>query len=158
MPHRVVGRHVDLLRSARDFRLLYIATAGSGLGTMLAVIALTVDVYERTQSGKWVAALLIADFLPTIAIGLLLGPLVDRLPRRSLMIASDLARMAAFVALVFAPSALAVVVLALFVGIGNGFFRPAAYAGMPNLVPQAELPRANSLFQATENLLSLIHI
>ena len=44
----------------------------------------------------WVAALLIADFLPIVAIGLLLGPLVDRLSRRKLMIFSDLARFVIF--------------------------------------------------------------
>jgi len=82
--------------------VLFLATLGSGLGSMLAVIALTVDVYDRTQSGAWVALLLIADFLPTIAIGLLLGPLLDRFSRRGLMIASDLVRMGAFVALPFA--------------------------------------------------------
>ncbi|MGE5689783.1 MAG: MFS transporter [Pseudomonadota bacterium] len=147
---------LGLVRRAPGFRLLFLATLGSGLGTMLAVIALTVDVYERTGSGAWVSALLIADFLPTIAIGLLLGPLVDRLSRRRLMIASDLVRFGAFVALPFAPDATTIVVLALVVGFANGFFRPAAYAGMPNLVDERDLPRANSLFQATDNLTWLL--
>ena len=49
---------------------------------MLAVIALTVDVYDRTGSGAWVGALSSRTSCPTIAIGLLLGPLVDRLSRR----------------------------------------------------------------------------
>jgi MFS family permease len=148
----VIARQADLLRRAGDFRLLFLATFGSGLGTMLAVIALTVDVYDRTGSGAWVAALLIADFLPTIAIGLLLGPLLDRFSRRRLMIGSDLARLAVFAALPFATGPEMIVGLALVVGFANGFFRPAAYAGMPNLVAEAELPHANSLFQTVENL------
>ena len=147
---------LGLLRRAPGFRLLFLATLGSGVGTMLAVIALTVDVYDRTGSGAWVSALLIADFLPTIAIGLLLGPLVDRLSRRRLMIGSDLVRLGAFVALPFAPNAEAIVALALVVGFANGFFRPAAYAGMPNLVDERDLARANSLFQATDNLTWLL--
>ena len=145
-----------LLGRAPAFRLLFLATLGSGIGTMLAVIALTVDVYERTGSGAWVSALLVADFVPTIAIGLLLGPLVDRFSRRWLMVGADLVRCAAFVALPFAPSAGAIVALALVVGFANGFFRPAAYAGMPNLVDRADLARANSLFQATDNLTWLL--
>ncbi|HSC91787.1 MAG TPA: MFS transporter [Gaiellaceae bacterium] len=145
-----------LLGQAPGFRLLFLAALGSGVGTMLAVIALTVDVYERTGSGAWVSALLIADFLPTIAIGLLLGPLVDRLSRRRLMIGADLVRLAAFLALPFAPNAATIVALALVVGFANGFFRPAAYAGMPNLVDAADLPRANSLLQATDNLTWLL--
>ncbi|MDE3026194.1 MAG: MFS transporter, partial [Acidobacteriota bacterium] len=37
-------------------------------------------------------------------------------------------------------------------GIANGFFRPAVYAGIPNLVPDEELPAANALVQAMENV------
>lgn len=123
---------------------------------MLAVIALMVDVFDRTQSGTWVAALLIADFLPMLVIGLLLGPLVDRFSRRRLMIVSDLVRAAAFVALLFAPGPAAIVVLAGVVGFASGFFRPAVYAGLPNLVRERDLPQANALFQAAENLTWLL--
>jgi MFS family permease len=152
MGSTVIGRSAALLRRAPGFRSLFLATLGSGLGSMLAVIALTVDVYDRTGSGTWVAGLLIADFLPTIAIGLLLGPLLDRFSRRGLMIASDLVRLAAFAALPFAGGPGVIVALALVVGFASGFFRPAAYAGMPNLVAEEDLPYANSLFQTVENL------
>lgn len=147
----LIGRQASLLRSAPHFRLLFLAAFGSGIGTMLAVIALTVDVYDRTGSGVWVAALLVADFLPTIVIGLLLGPLVDRVSRRRVMIVADLVRLAAFAALPFAGGAGTIVALAAVVGFGNGFFRPASYAGLPNLVDDADLPHANSMFQTVDN-------
>jgi MFS family permease len=147
-----LGRQVDLLRRARSFRLLFVATLASGLGTGVAVIALTVDVFDRTGSGKWIAALLVADFLPMVAIGLLLGPLLDRLPRRSVLIAADLVRFGVFAVLPFAGSPGVIVALAAVVGFATGFFRPAVHAGMPNLVEQRDLPHANSLFQAIENL------
>ena len=54
-----------------SFRLLFLATLGSGLGTWLAFMALAVDVKDRTDSGPWVGALLIADILPAVLIGLL---------------------------------------------------------------------------------------
>jgi MFS family permease len=152
MGSALIERQASLLRSAPHFRFLFLAAFGSGIGTMLAVIALTVDVYDRTRSGAWVAGLLIADFLPTIVIGLLLGPLLDRFSRRRLMIASDLVRLAAFAALPFAGGPETIVALALVVGFANGFFRPAAFAGMPNLVGEDDLPHANSLFQSVENL------
>ena len=122
------------------------------MGTYLAAVALTVDVFDRTGSGAWVSALLIADFLPVILIGLLFAPLVDRLSRRRLLIVSDLARAALFCLLPFANSATAIVALAALVGIATGFFRPAVYAGMPNLVDDARLPEATSLFNTVENL------
>jgi MFS family permease len=138
-----------LLRNSR-FRLLFGATAASGVGNWLAVIALQVDVYDRTHSGWWVGALLIANILPAVFIGLLLGPLVDSLSRKWLMIASDLGRLAVFALLPFASSAAEVVALAVAAGIGNAFFRPAVLAGVPNLVSEGELGSANALLQVVE--------
>jgi MFS family permease len=147
-----LGRRLELLGRARSFRLLFFATLGSGLGTWLAYVALTVDVFERTDSGSWVAALLVADFLPIVAVGFLLGPLVDRLSRKRLMIASDLVRFGVFCLLPFATSAAMIVALAAVAGAATGLFRPALYAGLPNLVEEQDLPGANSLLQSVENL------
>lgn len=152
MPEGVARRHLSLVRGARDFRLLFVAAIGSGLGTRLAVMALMVDVWDRTHSGKWIAALLVTDFVPIIVIGLLLGSVLDRFSRRRLMIASDLVRLGVFCALPFATSAATVVALAGVAGVATGFFRPAVYAGLPNLVADEDLPSANGLFQAADNL------
>ena len=122
------------------------------MGTYLAAVALTVDVFDRTGSGAWVSALLIADFLPVILIGLLFAPLVDRLSRRRLLIVSDLVRAVVFCVLPFATNATTIVALAGVVGIATGFFRPAVYAGMPNLVDNDALPQATSLLHTVENL------
>jgi MFS family permease len=140
------GGRWALLANGR-FRLLFIATFASGIGNWLAVIALTVDVYDRTHSGWWVGELLIANILPAVFIGLLLGPLVDRLSRKGLMIGSDLLRLAVFAALPFAGSAAAIVLLAVLAGIGNAFFRPAVLAGLPNLVGEEHLAFGNALLQ-----------
>jgi len=142
-------RRLSLLEDGR-FRLLFVATFASGIGNWLAVIALQIDVYDRTHSGWWVGGLLIANILPAVFLGLLAGPLVDKLSRKGLMVGSDLGRLLVFVALPFADSATAVVLLAALAGIGNAFFRPAVLAGLPNLVPEAKLPSANALLQLVE--------
>jgi MFS family permease len=147
-----IRRQLELFKRSPSFGMLFLAAFGSGLGTWLAFVALTVDVFDRTHSGPWVSALLIADFLPTIAIGLLFGPLLDRLSRRWLMVAADLARFGVFCALPFARSAAQIVALAAVAGFATGFFRPAVYAGLPNLVGESDLPRANSLLQTIENI------
>jgi len=138
-----------LLRHSR-FRLLFAATFASSFGNWLAVVALQVDVYDRTHSGWWVGGLLLVNSVPALVIGLLLGPLVDRASRKGLMIGSDLGRLLVFAALPFTHSAAATVALAALAGVGNGFFRPAVLAGLPNLVPDEDLPSANALLQLVE--------
>jgi len=147
-----VRRQLGLLARAPSYRLLSLAALASGAGTWLSVIALTVDVFDRTHSANWVAALLIADFLPTVGIGLLLGPLVDRLSRKWLMIGADLVRFGVFVALPFADGALGIVLLAGVAGLATGFFRPASYAGVPNLVDESDLAEASALLRTIENV------
>ena len=151
MPEHASGR-LTLLRRGSAFRLLFAATACSAVGTYLAAIALAVDVKARTDSASWVAALLIADFLPIVVVGLALGPLVDRLQRRRLMIVSDLVRASVFCALPFVGDPAAIVALAGVNGIATGFFRPAVWAGMPNLVDDDDLPQANSLLSTVESV------
>ena len=147
----MTGHRLGLLGREPGFRSLFLATLGSGLGTWLALVALQIDVLERTHSPLWMSALLIADILPTLLVGILAAPLVDRLSRRGLMIGADLVRFGVFCALPFAPNATTIVALAAVIGTATGFFRPAVYAGLPNLVADEDLPRANSLLQVIDN-------
>jgi MFS family permease len=144
---------LSLLSGSSAFRSLFLAALGSGVGTYLAAVALAVSIRDLTHTGVWVAALLVADFLPIVLIGLALGPLIDRFSRRRLMIAADLVRLGVFVALPFAETATQIVLLAGVAGIATGFFRPAVYAGLPNVVDgEDELTLANSLLLGIENV------
>jgi MFS family permease len=150
--HVGAAGRLSLLRRNRGFALLFWATLGSAVGTYLAALALAVDIYDRTGSGKWLAVLLIADFFPIVIIGLTLGPLVDRLSRRRLMIVSDLVRAATFVALPFVGEPALIVALAGVNGVATGFFRPAVWAGLPNLVHERERELATSLLSTVEHV------
>jgi len=147
----LTGRRLGLLGREPSFRSLFFATLASGLGTWLALVALQIDVLTRTHSPIWMSALLIADILPMLLVGLVAAPLVDRLSRRRLMVGADLVRFAVFCALPFAPNATTIVALAAVIGTATGFFRPAVYAGLPNLVSDEDLPQANSLLQTIDN-------
>jgi MFS family permease len=151
MGQRWFDRQLGLLGRPGPFRLISLAALGSGIGTWFAAVALQVDVFDRTHSAVWIAALVIVEFVPTIAVGLVFGPFVDRLSRRRLMIASDLARFGVFAALPFVDSALGIVVLAGVAGLAWSVFRPALFAGVPNLVEADELTSANSLLQAIDH-------
>jgi len=109
---RTLGSQLGLLRYVPGFRLLFLATLGSGIGTWLALVALQGDIFERPHSPAWITALLVADLRPMFTIGLLAGPLVDRLSRKRLMVYSDLVRFGAFCALPFTHSPAQIVGLA----------------------------------------------
>ncbi len=143
---------LGLLRRSPPFAYLFFATAGSSFGTYLAAVALVLQIRALTGSGMWVAALLIADFLPIVLIGFLLGPLADRLSRRWLMIASDLVRFGVFAVAPFVDTAEGLIVVAAITGIATGFFFPAANAAIPNLVPGKDLANANSLTVTVDTL------
>jgi DHA3 family macrolide efflux protein-like MFS transporter len=147
---RPLTRQISLLRGAVNFRLLFVATFGSSLGTWMANVALTVDVEQRTNSTWWVSALLIVSFLPSVVVGLAAGPLIDRLSRKRLMVIADVTRLLVFCAVPFVGNALSIVVLAAVAGLANAFFRPAALAGVPNLVSDADLAYGTSLLQGTD--------
>jgi MFS family permease len=138
--------------SIPGFRLLFLSAFASTFGSLLAAVALAIDVKDRTNSGAWVSAVLLVEFLPPVFVGLALGPLLDRLERRRLMVGDDLVRAAVFALLPFATSAGQIVALAAVAGLATGFFRPALYAGVPNLVPEQLLAQANGLLQSIENI------
>jgi MFS family permease len=81
-----------------------------------------------------------------------MGPLVDRLSRKRLMIVSDLVRAATFVMLPFVDDPRAIVAVAAVNGVATGFFRPAVWAGLPNLVDDDEREQATSLLTTVENV------
>jgi DHA3 family macrolide efflux protein-like MFS transporter len=145
-----------LLARERDFRQLFLASLISTGGTSLSMIALVLDVYDRTGSPTWVAALLVTAYAPAVFVGLFLGFLVDRVPRRRLLIATDLFRALIFASLLLAGSALQIVLLAVAAGTVSAFFGPASYAAVPNLVSDEDLPRANGLIQLAQSLASTL--
>jgi MFS family permease len=142
-------RRLVVLRHDK-YRLLFIATLGSGLGTWMATIALAADVEARTGSTWWVSLLFIVSFLPSILVGLFAGPLVDRLSRKRLVIAADLLRLGVFALLPLTHDATLLVVGAAVAGTANAFFRPAVLAGVPNLVGERDLASATSLLQGVD--------
>jgi MFS family permease len=146
------GARLGLLKDAPGFRLLFLATLASSIGTWLAFVALVIDVGGRTDDANWISALLIVEFLPIIVIGFAAGRLIDRVSRRWILVVSDAVRAGVFFALPFTTSALQIIVLALAAGIATSLFRPAVYAGLPNLVSDRDLPEANGILQTADNL------
>jgi predicted MFS family arabinose efflux permease len=74
-----------------EFRSIFAADIVSMLGTIVAAVALTVLVYERTHSPALAALVMALSFLPYLVGGVLLGAAADRLPARRVLVGCDVA-------------------------------------------------------------------
>src|SRR5438270_9810565 len=72
-----------LLRSRPPARRFFLAYLQSSMGNGMGYVALVLVALERFHSPWAVAAILIADLVPLMALGPLLGGAADRLPRRA---------------------------------------------------------------------------
>src|SRR6059036_4304159 len=86
------GVYLSLLRRNRNFRLLFFGQAISQLGDWFNAVAVYALLLDLTGSATAVAWMMIVQFLPIAIVGPLAGVVVDRVDRRRLMIATDIAR------------------------------------------------------------------
>ena len=132
------------------FRRFWTGEAVSGFGTYVALLAIqTLVVVDldggATQTG-WLNA---ARWLPYLVLGVVVGALVDRVRRRPVMVATDLARAALLLAIpaAWATGALSLpLLLVLVLGYGTASLinDAASRSFMPRLVPRADLQRAHA--------------
>jgi MFS family permease len=100
--------------AVREFRALWFAMLLSVAGDRLALVALTLLVYDRTNSPLKAAAVFAAGYLPWVIGGLFLAELADRYPRRSVMVFCDAVRAVLVGAMVVPHLPLAALVALLF--------------------------------------------
>ncbi len=127
------------------FRGLFAAQTISRWGDTFNSVALVILVYRLTGSGLKVAGTVAFEIVPVVLLGFVAGAVVDRYPRRRVMLVADLARAGVAVGLVLFHEQLAVVYLAAFLLSGfSVFFNPAAASVLPALVPEDQVVAANS--------------
>jgi MFS family permease len=121
------------VRTPGTVRRFLLAALQSSVGNAVGYVALLLVTLDRTDSPWAVSLVLLADFLPAIALAPVFGALADRYPRRPLCVGADLLRCAAFVGLAFAGSFAAIVALATVAGIGTALFHPASKSALADL-------------------------
>ncbi|MGE0448508.1 MAG: MFS transporter [Vicinamibacterales bacterium] len=141
-----------LLRTNRNFRLLFFGQAVSQLGDWFNSVAVFALLLDLTGSATAVAWLMIVQFLPMAVIGPVAGVVVDRFDRRRLMIAADLVRGVLVLGLLLVHTRddvwIAYAVMTLTVT-ASAFFEPARTATIPNVTSREELLSASALSSAT---------
>lgn len=142
------------LRESRDFRRLWTGTALSAVGTQLTLVAVSLEVYELTQSSLYVGMLGVVGLVPLVLAGLYGGSVVDAYDRRKVALFS--AAILWLTTIGIAVQAwlglesvwLLFALVAVNAGAG-GLNHPARSAIIPRLVRPELLPAANALSMIT---------
>lgn len=122
------------------------------VGDRMGDVALVVHVQQRRGTGVAVGMLLLVAALPRVASPLA-GVVADRVPRRALLVAGELAQAAVVaVIVVWLPSLPVLLVLLLAKHTVATVAEPAARSAVPALVDDADLPRANALLGGAREL------
>ncbi|TMG43659.1 MAG: MFS transporter [Chloroflexi bacterium] len=161
-PVVTLGRFVDRLippgwrvLAVPDFRRLWLAHGGSVIGDGFHAIAITWLVFQTLGGGAQALVFLgIANLVPSLALGILSGTIVDRLDRRRVMVGTDLIRAAlvASLALLVASgmaSVPVVIAMGMSLTVAALFFYPARNSVLAAYVAEEDLVPANALMQAT---------
>lgn len=137
-----------LLRLEPRARAFFAVLAQSSLGTGAAYVALLLIAYERFRSPWAIGLVLLADLLPGMVLGPILGAAADRWSRRSCAVVADVLRAGAFLGIALVDSFAATFAFALLAGMGTALFKPAALSGLPSLVAPERTAAATSLYGA----------
>jgi MFS family permease len=141
---RLLGHH--------QFRLLWTGMTVSLVGDGVFLVALAWQVYAVSNVPTALSAVMLAMSVPHVLLLLVGGIVSDRFDRRRVMLAADLVRGVALVALAVLSLSggvriWSVAALAVLYGAGTAFFGPAFDAIVPEIVPNDLLVEANSLDQ-----------
>lgn len=139
-----MSRLRSLLRRP-GYRGLFAAQTVSRWGDTFNTVALVVLVFRLTGSGLGVVGVVVAEIVPVLVLAPVAGVVIDRLGPRRVMVAADVWRVAAALALpLVAGSIVGVYAVAVALSAGTVFFNPAAQSVVPSLVDEDELVAANS--------------
>jgi MFS family permease len=151
-PERSSSGYLELLRGNRQFRMLWLGQVVSQMGDWFDTIAVYTIALSLTGSGRAVALIMVARFLPSVVMGPLSGVIADRFSRRAIMITADLLRALVVLGflLVRRPDQMWLVyVLTVLQLAFSTFFEPAKTAAIPSIVSDRELLPANAISSVT---------
>lgn len=142
--------------AVREFRALWLAELISVCGDQLARVALSVLVFQRTNSATLTALTYALTFVPALVGGALLAGLADRFPRRAVLISTDLIRavLAGSLALPLPLPALWILVFGL--ALAGAPFKAAQLATLPDVLEGERLPIGLALRTVTTQMAQLV--
>jgi MFS family permease len=145
--------YARLIRTNRNFRLLWLAQIVSELGDWLYAVAIYSLILEVTGSASAVAGAFVLQVLPQFFVAPAAGVLNDRASRRKVLMAADWVRAAVTFAMLFAQTLQILPLLYALLFLETvcwAFFEPGRNAIIPNITRgKEELLVANALSSTT---------
>ena len=155
LPHHHVSGTARAALSYRNFRILFVGTALSSIGTWMQNFTLPAYVDSRTGSATLVGLLVFVQLGPLLLLSIPAGMLADRLNRTRLVISMQSVMMVMSIVLavlVWRDAPLwSLFAAQLTLGVANTVNAPAFSASIPMLVDRRDLPGAISLNSAMIN-------
>lgn len=146
---RSVWRH-------RRWRWLLGSVLVSLAGDFLYWVALVVYLSTGDDGPTWIAAALLARFIPYVVLGPIGGAFADRFDRRRTLVVLDLARAALYLAMAVVVAAdgppIAIIALLAIAATAGTFYNPALVAATPVLVPENDIAAANAAEEGLSQL------
>ncbi len=142
------------------WRRYWLARAASSLGTSVSLVVLPILVYTLSGSAALTGLLYALEALPYLVFGLFAGVIADRMDRRWLMVASDLAN-ATVLASVAVAGVLGVLTVThvMVAGLLSAFFfvwfDAGEFGALPTLVGRERLVAANSALSGTYSIATI---
>jgi MFS family permease len=138
-----------LLRQPR-FATLWLAQGLAQTAQNAILFTLLVLVLNLTGSSAASSVLVLSFILPSIFMGVLVGVMLDRWRKGTVLVVTNLVRAGACILyLFFDDKVLAIYAISLVFSTSGLFFNPAVVALIPALVPRDKLVNANSLYNFT---------
>jgi MFS family permease len=147
-----LASYLRLVSRNRNFRRLWLAQIVSELGDWFYTLAIYSLLLQLTGRASSVALALVLQVLPQTFIGPAAGVINDRISRKRVMIAADLARMVIVFAMLLVRSRSTVWLvypLLLLETLMAAFFEPARTSVIPNVAAREDVLVANTLSSAT---------
>ncbi|HJT22595.1 MAG TPA: MFS transporter [Nitrospira sp.] len=141
----------------RDFSLIWWSQVLSQVADGVSRLALLWFVYSVTGSALKTSVIGLLQTLPPIVLGPLIGVTVDRLPKKAILIITDVARgiLIGLVPCVLSIEVFTVDMLYLLVflyGIATAMFVPTLSSSVPFLVDRPRFVAANAMLQSTTSI------
>jgi predicted MFS family arabinose efflux permease len=148
-----------LLRRNVYFRYLWYAQSGSYLGDWFNQVAITQTVLMLTNSTTAVGILLLCRALPNVFLGPIVSPFVDKLPKKPILIITDIVRtflVLSFILAIIFKNEWILYMSSFVIGVMSVLFNPAKQAFLPLIVDRNDLAEANAFSSATSAIVNIL--